>query len=293
LKTAGWTVSQSSSSVSAGSGDLITDQTKLVWAIAGSVHSWVVLKNTTLGADFSVCIDCNFASSSNASVTILSSVAGYQAGTTTNRPVVNVGGVEHNFGTIYLCASTASTTMTKGVVVLYSSDGECLRMFSSFNTGLNASPTESGCVLMFEKLENPVSWLSPNIISFVTTASSVSSTGFRYLLVQSTTNVSIRTEVNSNAVNVAIGTIGLGNAVGNTVPGNSGPDYGGNYLLTPCFAISLNTSYPGILGKFYDMYLAPQYIPEGVYLKTSLSSKGLIKIGDGAFGCSGNTVIVP
>jgi len=293
FKTAGWVVTQYSDSV-----NIRTDETtypmtydKFVWAIAGSIHSWFVVKNTTLGTDFSVCIDCNFGATGSYQVTVLSTFAGYQAGTITNRPVVNTSGVEHNFGTI-IYSYSAALANRKGWAILYSSDGECFRAFSSYGDGKNAASNTGGCVLCFEKLKNHVSWLTNNVVSIVKTGGANTTSGFKYTVMCVTTSTSTRVEVNSTAVNVGIGTIGIGDPLGNSSVG-VGTDVSGAFMLTPCYAISLNTSYPGILGSFYDMYFASSDIPEGVYFKTSSSSKGLVKFGHGAFGCSGNNISIP
>lgn len=63
----------------------VLDPTKLVWAAAGVNHSWIVLKQTGIDTNFSICIDLSNAASEN--ITLVVAFTGFNAdGTATARP---------------------------------------------------------------------------------------------------------------------------------------------------------------------------------------------------------------
>ena len=71
----------------AGASDYWNAVNEVAWAAAGSNHSWIVLKNTSLissGAGFQVCIDCNDASTANGTI-VVSYNAGFTGGTKIGR----------------------------------------------------------------------------------------------------------------------------------------------------------------------------------------------------------------
>jgi hypothetical protein len=297
--TAGWIVTQSSDSINVGSGsnlpaDRWIDYSKLIWAVNPTAHSWVVLKNTAIGTNFSICIDCCFSSATTSSISVTATYGGYQAGTIQNRPIANINCIEHVFSTIVHNSSTANNN--HGYGVLYSSDGECIRVFASYDgTGVNYT-ANAGFIMLFEKLKNPVSWLDYNYVAIVASAASgVGAYGFSYLNLCASTSISARTERGNVVLYVGVATLGLGTdgAFGNSASGKYFPDYNGNYMLTECYAVSNSTTNPGLLGQFYDMYFAPANIPEGIFFPTTTHALGLVKIGQGVFGCSGNTISIP
>ena len=297
--TAGWVVTQSSDGTNVGSSgnlpaDRWTDYSKLIWAINPTAHSWVVLKNTAIGTNFSVCLDCNFGSGSTQIITVTATYGGYQAGTIQNRPVVNTGCVEHTFSSI--TSNTSGVSNNHGYAVIYSSDGTCIRVFSSYDgTGVNYT-TYSGFAMLFEKLKNPTSLLSYNYVAIVSSsASSLLAYGFSYSNLCTATTTTVRTERNNIGIYSSIATLGIGTdgALGNSTSGKYSSDYDGYFMLTECYAVSNSTAYPGVLGQFYDMYFAPANIPEGIYFPTATYVRGLVKFGQGVFGCSGNAISIP
>jgi hypothetical protein len=295
--TAGWIVTQSSDSVNVGgSGNLPadrwTDYSKLIYAANPTAHSWIVLKNTVIGPDFSVCFDYNSSSWNTIAITVAS--GGYQNGTIQNRPVVNANCLEHTYANFYY--SNTGTSANRGFAILYSSDGECIRVFSSYSgTGLNYV-VDSGYILLFEKLKNPASWLGYNYVFIAKECNTgTSALGFSYSNLCIATTLSGRSEKNTVPLYVGIATLGLGTngALGNSTSGKSFSDADGHYMLTECYAVSNSTSYSGVLGQFYDMYFAGANIPEGIYLPTDTDVCGLVKFGQGVFGCSGNKISIP
>lgn len=126
-----WTVRYSCDSVTAGAAgdgvdrwDAITD---LVWANAGSAHSWIVLRQTAIGASAELLISCENAQVNGATLTVaISPSAGFTGGTTTARPTATDEIVTINNATWGgVGASDASVKLH----AMKSTDGECWRVF--------------------------------------------------------------------------------------------------------------------------------------------------------------------
>jgi hypothetical protein len=129
-----WVVDYSCDSVSAGAkGDGVDKwaaSTNLVWAASGVAHSWIVLKQTGISANFELLISLENGTVSNA--TILVSSVGFTGGTTLLRPsatdetpLLNPAGTSTWGG---VNAATAST-----LHVLKSNDGRSTRILACRN----------------------------------------------------------------------------------------------------------------------------------------------------------------
>lgn len=89
--TNAWAVRYSCSSAVAGTAgdgvDRWAADTDLVWAAAGSAHSWVVLRQTGIATNYEICISCEGAASGGTVLTlVVSPSAGFAGGSTTARP---------------------------------------------------------------------------------------------------------------------------------------------------------------------------------------------------------------
>ncbi len=131
-----WTVRYSCDSVAAGVADDGVDRwdaiTDLVWANAGSAHSWIVLRNTAIGASADLLISCESASGNGANITIaISPSAGFTGGTTTARPTATDEIVVINNAA---WGGVANTDASVKLHMMKSTDGECWRIFCC-NTG--------------------------------------------------------------------------------------------------------------------------------------------------------------
>jgi hypothetical protein len=283
LKLHGWVVAQSCDSVSVAIGDLNDnwiDEGDITNAAPGSAHSWIVLKNSNISTNFSLCID--FSSAAGASyVGFYCTTAGYQEnGTTAAKPTVNVGGYENT-----LQANTLQWTGTvateKQVMLLYSSDYKCYRFFLD-HVGSSQSQW------FIEVPKNPPSWFTNPYMASITT----NTLYVDYVASCVTTVTRYKTDVNSAPVTLGFGSVGMTGALGNTIYGYR-QDVNGNFLLSPIYLISTTSSYPGIYGELYDMYWT-SYLFErsfpyvGGFFKTSTSSKGLIVFSSVAYGNNGN-----
>lgn len=96
LVSLGWTVARSSDGSSVADGDLWPAYTNLVWNTTGNAHSWIVLKQTGLGANWMLVLDLNAANTSSHLISAYCTALGYDlsTGSTTARPTVTGGGAE-------------------------------------------------------------------------------------------------------------------------------------------------------------------------------------------------------
>ena len=281
LKSAGWEFVSGSDSVSvinAPGTDPWIDYTDIVVS-ATVAHSWIVLKNTNISANFSICLD--FKTSALSSISAYCTTAGYQSdGTTSDRPSVNIGGYENNLINNDTWVNGAAGSRKS--LIIYSSDYKCYRIFNSSGaSGYNNQ-------WFFEVPKSPSSWFTVPYLASITTYNSI----VTYANSCVTSVTKFKTDLNSASVNVGFGCIGLESAFGVLDVGIK-EDFNGNFILSPIFLISLNSSYPGIYGELYDMYWTSQgfettfpYV--GGFLKTSASDRGLIVFGPMAFGNDGN-----
>lgn len=126
-----WTVRYSCDSVAAGAAgdgvdrwDAITD---LVWANAGSAHSWIVLRQTAIGASAELLISCESVSGNGANLTlVMSPSAGFTGGSTTARPTATDEIVVINNA---VWGGVGNSDASVKLHVLKSTDGECWRLF--------------------------------------------------------------------------------------------------------------------------------------------------------------------
>lgn len=153
-----WELLYSCDSVVAGAAGDAVDRwdadSDLVWANAGSAHSWVVMKQTGIAANFQVCFSCEgTAAGGNLLTVVVSPANGFTGGTTTARPtatdeaIVNAGGS--------WCNGNATSAMKWHAQ--QSSDGQCTRVWigaGGFLVGM----------MLFDKPKSPrASWTNPHV----------------------------------------------------------------------------------------------------------------------------------
>lgn len=119
-----WTVQKSSNGTVANSSDNWTTTADLVWNNAGSAHSWIVLRQTGIGATAEILIDLSNTATSSA--TIKFAPGGFDTGgTTTAAPTAS--GTSST-----LCNNTSwitnFTSFSGRLSVLMSTDGQCTRV---------------------------------------------------------------------------------------------------------------------------------------------------------------------
>jgi hypothetical protein len=159
LKTLGsnpWVVDHSCNSVTAGAAGDGNDRwsaiTDLVWNNAGSAHSWIVLKQTGISANFQICIDLNSSVTSHPISITVSPSSGFSGGTTTNRPTA---ADEISISSARNWAVSAAGSIQFVWHLIVSSDGQVTRLvLCSSNAAHN--------IIVFEKAANPVTgWANP------------------------------------------------------------------------------------------------------------------------------------
>ncbi len=123
--SAPWVVQKSSDgAANAGAGDFISTISHLVWAAAGSNHSWFTIRQTGLGATAEILFDCSNASALSA--TIKFAPGGFDTGgTLTNAPTASGASCTLLSNTTWLSGNAAPTGRLS---VLQSTDGHCTRV---------------------------------------------------------------------------------------------------------------------------------------------------------------------
>lgn len=123
-----WTLVASSDSVTASASDLWDSNTDLVWAITGTAHSWVVLRQAGIhGANFEICIDLNSSVSNFYQITLVVSWTGFDVGAPSilTRPTASDEKVLQSQA---LWANTSSSVFDCILHVLIDSGGENTRI---------------------------------------------------------------------------------------------------------------------------------------------------------------------
>jgi hypothetical protein len=156
-----WTVWGSSDGTSFDNGggtDYWTTQTDLTWNWPGSAHSWIVLKQAGIGANFSLCIDLDQNPTTSTQWSLVVSLAtGFNAdGTLTDRPTATEG---YTYGTVE--HGGTSGAWTGKLHVMQSNDGECTRWILC----KGGSTHSFG---FFDKVKNPVAaWTNPGLHGYL------------------------------------------------------------------------------------------------------------------------------
>ncbi len=167
-----WTVSGSSNSVAAGMDavDRWTLSTNLVWTFLGSgaARSWIVLRQTGIGATFEICIHLLRSSTDSNNflyVEMVASQVGFSGGSTTARPTAadevifnDLAGSAPGTGGLWGSSSTASVGYHYHV--MQSTDGQCTRVVINQDNDGDCSG-----FMLFDKPKNPVTgWSDPYVV---------------------------------------------------------------------------------------------------------------------------------
>src|SRR5271166_2429785 len=153
-----WTILESSNSVAvAGAGGNWASFANLIWANAGTAHSWIVLEQVGVGSNLQVLIDLNSTFSFVISVS-MSPNAGYTGGSTTTAPTAT--------DAVPILVSTswggdAGGNVTYKLHAMQSTDGACTRVFvCSYENSSQGGASRA--YIAFEAPQNPVvGWSNP------------------------------------------------------------------------------------------------------------------------------------
>jgi hypothetical protein len=248
-----WTVRYSCDSVTAGvAGDGVdrwTTFANLIWNSSGSAHSWIVLRNTTLG--YEVCIDLNSASSASARIAVAEIATPFTGGTTTTGPTATN---EFLAGTTSIGASSnfqwqgdSATGNFNWTHYITADDGQfyfvCSRTglgyFSTFiavQKTTAASPSDTRNVFALGAFASGARG-APSVGSLINTASGCVG------------------RFPNGAVNTTGGIQSAGRFGATDWPGSIGIDsVTGNYLAFPHHVGSLGGAQPSYRGVFPDQY---------------------------------------
>lgn len=164
-----WGVGGSSDSSTAdmSSNNRWTDPSNLVWASAGSAHSWIVLTNSTISSNFAMCIDLSNSNSKYITI-VISPVNGFGTahggtnGTTTNRPTATDEIVIVNNDTWADINGAGFNTSGYYLNACQSTDGECTYIFVSTSLTNAKTPVMA---FFIAKPQNPISsWTTPWVV---------------------------------------------------------------------------------------------------------------------------------
>lgn len=149
-----WTTSYSCNGITAGTpGDGVdrwTTEADIVWALPGA-HSWYVLKQTNIDANFEVLLECK--SSSQALTIVMTSTATFTGGTTTSRPTATNEVYIKNNG----YWGGAPSDVQQRLHVMMSTDGQCTRIIMCDTNSPKA-------FWLFDKVSSPVAnWATPAV----------------------------------------------------------------------------------------------------------------------------------
>lgn len=219
---------------------------KLVWAAAGSVHSWIVLRQTNLTSTFDLCLDCSNANSYN--MTIVVGLTGFTGGSTTARPTAttSVTCISNNY---WLQGSTILASYV--LHVMQSSDGQCTRVVAGIGTNTTYTPGQPLLFWIFDVPKSPASgWTNPC---------------FFYVSPGSTTNIMTLSGFEGNArmnfyANSVLATAYMTceGAGASAIPLwnqlQKPNDISGEHLILPIGLVSDTTSAKGRHGQVYDLW---------------------------------------
>jgi len=194
-----WTVRYSCDGVAAGvAGDGINrwdSLTDLVWAAAGVAHSWIVLRQTGIGATFEVCIDLSSATVGNG--TVVFSEGGFSGGTTTARPTAADEYIWLNNTNLF--SSSNTNWHTAWMNVQMSTDGHCTRVILLRGSGDRLQSW------FWEKPKTAVSGWSTPFAAYRITSTATQGPGFAARALQTSATIVGKIRVGATAGDARMG----------------------------------------------------------------------------------------
>jgi hypothetical protein len=247
-----WTVEQSCDGVTFGASDLWVGLSSLVWASAGSAHSWIVFANAALG--LRMCFALNSTDQANVGVFACETGNAYSGAALTQRPtalrefaVQYTGGAPAVSDSRLLLQDTATGNLNVTNFVT-STDGGFVFMCSrpgslGFTTVVALVRTVDAAVTD-----------ARNAVFFTDVSTSGSRGAFQYGPLQTVSNVQFRNQ-NGSIVNGGGFRSGLTFGGGAWATGFAGPDsQTGQYLTDQLVLASLDGAQKTLRGRVADMY---------------------------------------
>ena len=238
-----WTVRYLCDSVTAGTAgdgvDRWSADTKLVWANAGTAHSWIVLRQTGIGTTYELLISCEGTSVSGSLLTILTSISGFSGGSTTARPTATEELTVASSGQ-WLGASDVSNRWS----VMQSTDGQCTRILVGYSGNFTT-------LIVLDKPNNPTTgWTTPNFSAlYYNGVLNINVTG-----VISTSVPNARSRIGSVNGSVSLTIEGMGNNFAtDTTIGNIANEVDSSWNMWPLGIACITSGVRGRLSFWYQL----------------------------------------
>jgi hypothetical protein len=213
----------------------------LVWANAGTAHSWVVLKQTGISGNFSVCFDL-VGANTYAWNMVISPTVGFSGGTTLNRPTAS--------DEIVITDNFAIAGNVANIVhAMQSTDGKCTRIVLC---------DQSYChgIICFDAIQNPNASLSAP--QAVYTSAVQNSAGWSPIHDTLSDHNSGNVLTRHSAANVTLLYGGYGynsSYVGLNLAGSCPNSVNGEWPFLPIVYLGTPAAPPyGMVGTAFDMY---------------------------------------
>lgn len=240
-----WTVRYSCDSVTAGTAgdgvDRWSADTKLVWANAGTAHSWIVLRQTGIGPTYELLISCEGTSATGSLLTILTSISGFSGGSRTARPTATDELTVASSGQ-WISGSDVSNRWS----VMQSTDGQCTRILVGFGGNFTT-------LIVLDKPNNPTTgWSTPNFSALYFIAGGLSITTANFI---SLTSPLARSRIGSVNGSVTLTIEGIGNNFATDITiGNIANEVDSSWDMWPLGIACLTSGARGRHGSLFDLW---------------------------------------
>ena len=253
-----WVVTGSSDSVTAGMDavDRWTDSTKIVNATGA--HSWIVLQQTGLAANFELCIDCRFTDTWN--LQVLWATSGFSGGSTTARPTASgevtlytSSGTTNNFS----WKTVATNTVHFKLFGWQSTDGQCTRIVAYQETGIP--------VFWFfaDRIKNPLAGhTDPFYVSGFRGENSPTTS--KMTIARFTDSDRLQSRQSSTVLTAYLSGEGaIAGLLAEYTAWDKRNDINNQIMVCPIGVVSGTTGGRGHLGQVYDMWWGPRNVVYG------------------------------
>ena len=238
-----WTVRYSCDSVTAGTAgdgvDRWSADTNLVWANAGTAHSWIVLRQTGIGTTYELLISCENSTPSN--LTLLTSISGFSGGSKTARPTAT--------DELTVASSVQwinGTDSSNRWSVMQSTDGQCTRILVGYGGNFTT-------LIVLDKPNNPTTgWSTPNFSALYWNGGGLNTntTG-----IFSTIGPNARSRIGSVNGSVSLTIEGIGNNFStDTTIGNIANEVDSSWDMWPLGIACITSGARGRHGSLFDLW---------------------------------------
>lgn len=274
-----WTCSGSSNSVAAGldGNDRWAADTDLVWANPGTVHSWIVLRQTGIATNYEICIDLSVTGSATQITFVVSPSAAFTGGTTSARPtatdeiVVLSNAAYHGVSTTFDCA----------LHLMQSTDGQCTRIMMLIGGG------RCDMFIMLDKPKNPTTgWTNPSIAAWHNAGAAAQTLAFTVF----TNTARLNSRFSGTNFTNFITTEGYNaNALVNKQVAPN--DISGEYPMCPIAIASETATRRGRHGEIFDLYYGLEAVADGDTYPNDVTRQ-FLQIGEFIFPWNGTVPLL-